>query len=315
MKTLIKKLGLAVLVLLGILCSNKIMAQDEASETASDKIEANLTAAYNNVNGNNRDVTARLTKKDGKKWLPVKGVELALYLNSTDNGGLIAKVKTNQKGDAVFVLNQNARFNHVKDSAGVYVFTVQLRNQKEFDDADAELNITESKMELAFTEDADVKTATATFSVYNEKKELVPLKDAQVKFFVQRTYSLLPLSESAVATDDAGVASVEVPAGIAGDVKGVINIIARLEENETYGAVISKQDKNWGLPVAMDEAAASRTLWGSRANAPLVLVIGVNAILIGIWGIVGYIIFLLFEVYYLGTEFGVHHKNKHKHKH
>ena len=288
--------------------ADTLKAQDEPTTVSSEKVAPNLTFTFNNANDSSRDVTARLTKKEGKKWLPVPNVEILFFLNSTDELGLIGKVKTNDKGMAVLLLSKNEKFLIAKNIGAAYIFTAQLRNLKEFEDADAEITIKESKLTMDLTADADVKTATATFFERNDKNEFVPLKDAQIRFYVKRTYSLFPLSEGNIATDDAGVATLEVPAGIAGDEKGNLTIIARLEENETFGSVTNTQVKNWGVPVQIDEAEQSRTLWGSRANAPLVLVIGVNCILIGIWGVIGYIIYLLFEVNYLGTHIGHHHK-------
>lgn len=302
---MIKKIGLSILIMLGIIMSNHLLAQDEAVSDASEKNAPNLTIVYNNLNDQSRSITASLTKKSGKKWVPVVNVSIALYLNSADVNGLLGTLKTNEKGKAEFILN-DARFKHIKDSAGAYQFIAQLRNNNEFEDTDAEIFIKESNLKITFSEDADVKTAKVTFSELNNKMEWVPLKDADVRFYVQKTYSLLPLTEGNLKTDDAGEASVEIPAGIAGDEKGNIAIVARLEENESFGAVISTASKAWGTPIVFDNNENERNLWASRANAPLVLVIGVNAVLFGIWGVICYILFLLFKVKQLGNKIDQH---------
>ena len=304
-KAMIKKIGLSILIMLGIIMSNHLLAQDEAVSDASEKNAPNLTIVYNNLNDQSRSITASLTKKSGKKWVPVVNVSIALYLNSADVNGLLGTLKTNEKGKAEFILN-DARFKHIKDSAGAYQFIAQLRNNNEFEDTDAEIFIKESNLKITFSEDADVKTAKVTFSELNNKMEWVPLKDADVRFYVQKTYSLLPLTEGNLKTDDAGEASVEIPAGIAGDEKGNIAIVARLEENESFGAVISTASKAWGTPIVFDNNENERNLWASRANAPLVLVIGVNAVLFGIWGVICYILFLLFKVKQLGNKIDQH---------
>ncbi|MDP1727589.1 MAG: hypothetical protein Q8M15_12465 [Bacteroidota bacterium] len=298
---MIKKIALSIILMLGIILSNNLHAQDEAVADASGKKAPNLTIVYNNMNNQSRSITVSLTKKEGKKWIPVVNLSIALYLNSTDAGGLLGTLKTNERGKAEFILN-NARFKHIKDSAGAYQFIAQLRNNSEFEDTDAEIFIKESNLKLSLTEDAGVKTAKVILSEMNNKMEWVPLKDADVRFYVQKTYSLLPLSEGNLKTDDAGEASIEIPAGISGDEKGNITIVARLEENETFGAVISTESKGWGTPVVFDNNENERNLWASRANAPLVLVIGVNAVLFGIWGVICYILFLLFKVKQLGKK-------------
>lgn len=305
MKAMIKKIGFNILILLGVLSTNNLFAQDEATSEASEKNAPNLTIVYNNLNNQSRSITASLTKKAGKKWVPVVNVSIALYLNSTEANGLLGTLKTNEKGKAEFILS-NARFKHIKDSAGAYQFIAQLRNNSEFEDADAEIFIKESNLKITLSEDADIKTAKATFSELNNKMEWVPLKDADIRFYVQKTYSLLPLTEGNMKTDDAGEASIEIPAGIAGDENGNIAIVARLEENETFGAVKSTASKAWGTPVVFDNNENERNLWASRANAPLVLVIGVNAVLFGIWGVICYILFLLFKVKQLGNKIDQH---------
>ncbi len=300
-KAMIKKIALSIFMMLGMMISNQILAQDETIADAPEKIAPNLTIVYNNLNNQSRSITASLTKKMGKKWVPVVNVSIALYLNSTDAGGLLGTLKTDKRGKAELILN-GARFKHIKDSAGAYQFIAQLRNHKEFEDADAEIFIKESNLKLSLTEDADIKTAKVNFSELNSKMEWVPLKDADVRFYVKKTYSLLPLSEGNLKTDDAGEASIEIPAGISGDEKGNITVVARLEENETFGAVISTDSKAWGTPIVFDNNENERNLWASRANAPLVLVIGVNAVLFGIWGVIFYILFLLYKVKQLGNK-------------
>jgi hypothetical protein len=52
----------------------------------------------------------------------------------------------------------------------------------------------------------------------------------------------------------------------------------------------------WGIPVTEREVITKGELWASRANAPLWLVIFVNAILVGTWGTIIYIVTQLIKI-------------------
>lgn len=304
MKKLITSICVAMMFLFS---AHTVKAQEEAAattETASEdsgKKDLNVEITYRDVNDTLREIQAKLTTKEGKKWVPARKVLMNLFLNEVSRYGMQGSLASDEKGICRFPLVN--KFYHVKDSCQSYNFIARVREDMNFNDADAEIAIKESKMSMTCETADGVKTAKIHFEGLDESNKMVPMKDVELRFYIQRTYSLLPLSEANVSTDENGDASIEVPEGIAGDEKGNITIIARLEDNETYGMVMAQQQQAWGKPTIIQTELSSGELWASRANAPAYLVIGVNAMLLGIWGTIFYIIFILFRVIKIGAQF------------
>ncbi|HRH65351.1 MAG TPA: hypothetical protein PLU53_03565 [Bacteroidia bacterium] len=121
-----------------------------------------------------------------------------------------------------------------------------------------------------------------------------PVKDVEVKLYVKRLFSLLPVGD-ATATDEEGVASFEFPGDIPADLDGKLTIFAKIEDDENFGNVEASGKADWGVP-RTDSQKMERSLSGSRSNAPWVFIIVSNIIIIGIWGTLIYVIMQLFKI-------------------
>lgn len=115
-------------------------------------------------------------------------------------------------------------------------------------------------------------------------------KDIGVNFFARRLFSPLPLGKTEY-TDENGVALVKFPMQLPGDSAGNVVVFARLEEEEEVEAELTVP---WGKKLIAQNQLMERALWASRSNAPFYLIITSVSIITGIWGTMGYIIFLLF---------------------
>jgi hypothetical protein len=136
----------------------------------------------------------------------------------------------------------------------------------------------------------------------NEAGELMPIADAEVHLYVQRMFGLLPLSADPETTDENGEVAVEFPAGIPGDTAGNLVIVAQVEDHELFGNLTFSRRINWGKPLEIDMSKSKRQLWASRANAPLYLIFMINAMLIGIWGVIAYIVYQVFLIRKIGRQ-------------
>ena len=61
-----------------------------------------------------------------------------------------------------------------------------------------------------------------------------PVKEIEVKLYVQRMFSLLPVGD-AVATDEEGISSFEFPNDIPADLDGKLTVFAKVEDDENLG--------------------------------------------------------------------------------
>ena len=132
-----------------------------------------------------------------------------------------------------------------------------------------------------------------------------PVKDVEVKLYVQRMFSLLPVGD-AVTTDENGMASFEFPNDIPADQSGKLIIFAKVEDDENLGSIETSGESTWGAPRNVGSNMA-RSLAGSRANAPIYFIVITNLIIAGIWGTLIYVVSRLFKIRSISRNL---HKNK-----
>jgi hypothetical protein len=140
------------------------------------------------------------------------------------------------------------------------------------------------KIVLTLTKTDDGRSCKALVLSADSK----PVKDVSVNFYIKRNVGLLPIG-TLKNTNEEGEAIVNFPKTIPGDANGNVVVIARLDDDET---ITDQKSVAWGTKLVYKESVEQKALWAS--NAPTYLIILSNAIIAGIWGTMGYILFLLF---------------------
>ncbi len=150
-------------------------------------------------------------------------------------------------------------------------------------------------IQLGFTKDDTVKVCKAV--VMNSASE--PAADVSVNFFVKRFFGLLPVGGS-VSTDEHGVAKVNFPANIPVDEEGNVKVIVRMEDDE---AVTTEAIAPWGIKNMKEDLSKKNALWASRSNIAIALMFVSNLIIVAIWGVMIYIVYLVyFRIPRVGTK-------------
>jgi hypothetical protein len=168
----------------------------------------------------------------------------------------------------------------------VAIFLLSLIAVRLFADDDKK-----ATLQLAFSQADSVKHCKAIVT-----SEGQPQKDKEVHFYVKRLYSLLPVGKTAT-TDEKGEAEIEFPANLPGDASGNLTVIAKIEDDDTFGTVETKADVKWGtLPGSADDIWQHRSLSASREKAPMYLIIASNTIIAVIWGTIFYVLIQLFRI-------------------
>ncbi len=156
----------------------------------------------------------------------------------------------------------------------------------------------DANVTLSFHEEADSKIIRAVAM----DQDGVPVGDLELYFYVQRTFSLLPIGDFINFTDENGVAEVEFPKDLPGDREGHVKIVVKLLDSDMYNDLTLERIKNWGIPTPIDQFEEKRSLWAAAANAPIALVLATSGMIIVVWYIIGYIIFILFKINKLKKE-------------
>lgn len=151
---------------------------------------------------------------------------------------------------------------------------------------------------LSFSDENDIKTIQATAKDLDGN----PIEDLELYFYVQRTFSLLPIGDFFNATDENGIVEIPFPEDLPGDVEGHVKIVVKILESDMYNDLTLEVIKKWGVPSPLDQTEEKRSLWAAAANAPITLVIGTSGMILAMWFIIGYIIFILYKIAKIKVE-------------
>ena len=140
---------------------------------------------------------------------------------------------------------------------------------------------------LSFIEETGSNKIVATA----KNKNGDPIEELDLYFYVKRTFSNLPIGDVFNTTDENGIIQIEFPKDLPGDHEGNVTILVKIIESDLYNDITIETTKNWGIPTErLDQLEEKRSLWAAAANAPIVLVISISAMIVSIWFINCYII-------------------------
>ena len=151
-------------------------------------------------------------------------------------------------------------------------------------------------IQLRFSEEDSVKYITAQVNEYANDTVGDPISELDLYFFVQRTFSQLPIGDYFNTTDENGEVRIEFPYDLSGDSAGNVIIIASIEEDDRFEGTEVSKIASFGIPVDYDIHGNRRTLAAAGANAPISLLILVNGIILAVWGIIIYIFTQIYRI-------------------
>ena len=151
-------------------------------------------------------------------------------------------------------------------------------------------------IQLRFSEEDSIKYLTAQVNEISSDSIGIPIEDLDIYFFVQRTFSQLPVGGDFNFTDEKGEATIEFPNDLPGDPVGNVTIIVKIDESDMFEETEVKEIVKWGIPVKFDSEEHKRSLVAAGANAPIGLIILVNIIILVVWVYIIYIITRIFKI-------------------
>jgi len=158
-----------------------------------------------------------------------------------------------------------------------------MQGQEEMEDA---------QVFLSFSEETEPKTITATVT----DQSGFPIEEVELHFYVQRTFSLLPLGDGFNETDEKGELEIEFPNDLPGNAEGNVTIIVKIIEHDLYNDLSIETIKKWGIPTLLSDKKEERSLWAASANAPITLIVATSGMILAIWYIILYIIFNFYKI-------------------
>jgi hypothetical protein len=277
-------------MLTGIIGSTS--AQDPEKKTIK------LGISYRAVNKMAPALLVTAKTKNGKKFEAVEYVEIIAFLGEPSDVNKLGSVVTDRKGTGYIAVPDGLL--PVLDSLEMMSFTATSRASAGYEAGEASLEMSKARIELSLSEADSVRTIDATVMAFQEGA-WKPLPEAEVKLFVKRLFSDLPVGDETYTTDADGKVTAEYTITLPGDPEGSIIVGAKLDDNDTYGTVIAAQSVKWGTPQAADNSFNKRTLWATRDKTPVWLLIFPNVIIATVWGFIFYLFYLIRKIRKIGT--------------
>jgi hypothetical protein len=225
-----------------------------------------------------------------KENVDVANVDLTFYNEVGDEEIELGTAKTNMHGECKFVLDN---LNKIKpDSTNTYNINIKFKGNDAFKRASKSLSFKDATiLAKLITKDSinyisGTLKDTATDSV---------LSDRLLNVQVQRLFRNLRIGDEFNTTDEDGTIIVPVEEGIPG-VDGMLTFEVVLQDSDDYGTVRALVKAPIGTPIKDESTFDERTMWSPRNKTPLFLLIFPNLLILGIWGIIVYLIINLFKI-------------------
>jgi len=262
---------IVVLACLFPVISGSLSAQEEKT-----LISPYILLQYFKDNDNNSSLKTTLTYSKNRMELPLAGMKVSFF-SSAGKRELISSATTDENGVARFPFGAEIKL--PVNGEGFWTFTTEFEGNDTIEAASAELAVKDVTLEMTLSEIDSIKTINLTASTM-ENGRRVPVAGEVVMIYVPRMFSLLPVTEATL--DETGSISVEFPSDLPGDTLGNLQIIARFEENPTFGNVEKTTIQQWGIPTSYSVPVSHRALW--TKTAPKWMIFTLTILLTGVWG-------------------------------
>ncbi|KAA9041094.1 hypothetical protein FW778_03370 [Ginsengibacter hankyongi] len=241
-------------------------------------------------------------KKVGRKFEPVKNIPVSVYLSEAEPTNLLGKVTTDASGKGRIGIP--ASFKNTWDSLNEFKFIAQSDSSAGQESLSADITIKKAILTVDTTSADGTRMVTAQLKE-KSGNDWVAIKNIDMKLGIKRMLGNLSVGDEATYTSDStGVSSAEFKRdSLPGDQKGNIILVAEVDDNDTYGNLVTEKNVNWGAAVKPPKNFfAQRTLWSTRFETPIWLLIVAYSIGIGVWCVIFYLIWQIVKIKRLGAN-------------
>jgi hypothetical protein len=274
------------------------------AQNDSTKPEVTVNVHHIIVNNSFQYLVVETKTKINKRWQPMKNVPVQLFLDSTSSSNLIASVQTDAQGKAKAIIPANLKPAYDASASHKFIAIAKDGSQGELDLTKARINI-------------DTANANGTRSVNVqvmkwENNSWLPAKDVEMKIGIERLGGELKIGEEETYTSDSlGQVSAEFKRdSLPGDAKGNLVLVAKVEDNDSYGSLSIEKTVPWGVNYKHENNFGQRALWAARGKSPIWLIFIAYSIIISVWGTLLYLIYLIFRIRKAGLADKQQHTNQ-----
>lgn len=237
-------------------------------------------------------IDMKATVTDDENSEPVKGLKIQFTGTAGDQTIALGEATTNEAGIAEL---KGGNFDALRKVAHAFTFTATFAGNENFETNNASVDMAEVAIELKAETIDSVNTVVVNVTSWNEKGELVPFAEGEVKIYVPRMFSLLPIGD--ITTDEEGYGELKFPNDLPSSTSGELTLVARIEEHESFGNAEASLVSSWGVKVDAQASRLPRALWSP--DAPLWMVVTFVVLMVGVWYHYGLIVYELIKVHRL----------------
>ena len=154
--------------------------------------------------------------------------------------------------------------------------------------------VTDVKLLLDINQDD--KKVSANLTGLTKKGDRVALQGIELSFKVKRSFGYLDVSGDDAYTNEQGIVEIDFPSDLPGDREGHVNLLVKVTDDEYYGEMSVDRIATLGVPTDPVNPLDKRAMWGTRANAPIWIIVSYVGGVIGIWGIIFLVLFQLIQL-------------------
>lgn len=209
-----------------------------------------------------------------RTFLQLGDIEIDFTLISDTMVIQLGKVTTDENGIARLDLKESEV---IRDTVGKAEFQATFPGNEAYQKTSRKIESKRINLEMEGMLLDSIQTLVVS-GVEIRGDEKIDITDKEVKVFVKRTFSNLPLGEGSI---EEGIFQMPFPDDVPGDFNGNLTLIAQIIEDDEYGTAQVQKDLPWGIPLAQISEEEPRALW-SRA-APLWIIISVTLAFAAAW--------------------------------
>src|ERR1035437_8726987 len=183
MNSILKRITLAI-GLTGLFCT---AAAAQGQPQAQGKSEATIGLSYSKKAGSQTAAAIVKIKKNGK-FVPAKNARVNFYVLHDKEQQLLKSAGTDNKGQAVIDLPKGLPL----DENQVSTIIAKIENDNLYENAEEQVHFKESNLTLSLNQADTSRNVTAKVTEIDKDGKEIPVKGAELKFYIQRLFGSMP---------------------------------------------------------------------------------------------------------------------------
>ena len=263
---------------------------------AQEPVKPRVDLSYSRVNDELPIVKVKVRKRVDRRYYPVKGVQVEVFMDSLSDVALVGTGSTGESGEVVVQIPESQMVRLHSKNGVLFLARTEPTDSVLIGNADLEIQ----NARLTLLSDAD-STMTAKIMSFSDSMVL-PVSEVEIKFFLKTSIGNLPISDEYLETDESGIVSFKFEGIFPGDTSGYVTIAAQVEDHDDFGTLWATRKVQWGTPTEYGPDSNGKSLSSSRNEAPVWLLILTNSMIACIIGVIIYLLFLIHKIRKLNSS-------------